>query len=291
MSFISRWFVFLSVFLSGCATLTEDAMVPIAFSFSDGSSGQCTLTNKQGSWLEEVPSTVRVRKFDDNLEYDCRTSDGRQAIGSLESTMNIWESLISYNKAKDPAYKQAYLNAKTNQINTNYNKQAELAYQQNLLNIQQANELAKRQQDMDFYKSFLSKHNIDLTSPAVIGNLSQIAGPGVDLTTRQKDAATGALIGTPEYAQRVHEYSNRPANQVNINHSDTPMPILGSDLINKYGNVLGVDPDTYYVLNNLGQLVPFVKDTPAEVTKLESITDKHRKYPASFVIPVEKSSD
>ena len=36
--------------VTGCATLTEDAMTPIAISFSDGSSGKSTLTNKRGVW-------------------------------------------------------------------------------------------------------------------------------------------------------------------------------------------------------------------------------------------------
>ncbi|MDX2411401.1 MAG: SHOCT domain-containing protein [Woeseiaceae bacterium] len=71
----------------GCATLTEDAMTPIAFSFSDGSAGNCQLINKRGAWSADVPSVVSVRKSDDALKYQCETKDGREAVGSIESEM------------------------------------------------------------------------------------------------------------------------------------------------------------------------------------------------------------
>lgn len=73
--------------LGGCATLTEDAMTPIAMSFSDGSNGQCSLTNKRGGWTTEIPSTVSVRKSDDGLRYECVTDDERKAIGIIPSEM------------------------------------------------------------------------------------------------------------------------------------------------------------------------------------------------------------
>ena len=71
----------------GCATLTEDAMTPIAFSFSDGSNGSCQLYNKRGTWQTQIPSTVYVRKSDDALRYQCDTNDGRKAVGSIPSEM------------------------------------------------------------------------------------------------------------------------------------------------------------------------------------------------------------
>jgi hypothetical protein len=71
----------------GCATLTEDAMTPIAISFSDGSNGKCNLQNKRGAWPTQMPTTVSVRKSDDALKYDCETEDGRKAFGSIESEM------------------------------------------------------------------------------------------------------------------------------------------------------------------------------------------------------------
>ena len=76
-----------SLSLNACATLTEDAMTPIAMSFSDGSDGKCNLSNKRGVWTTELPTTIYVRKSDDGLKYDCKTEDGREAVGMIPSTM------------------------------------------------------------------------------------------------------------------------------------------------------------------------------------------------------------
>lgn len=76
-----------AVLVGGCATLTEDAMTPIAMSFSDGPEGLCQLTNKRGAWTAEIPGTVSVRKSDDSLKYQCKTSDEREATGALASEM------------------------------------------------------------------------------------------------------------------------------------------------------------------------------------------------------------
>jgi hypothetical protein len=78
---------FLCVSAVGCATLTEDAMTPVALSFSDGSEGSCKLSNKRGAWEAPVPSTVSIRKSDDDLKYDCKCEDGRTAFGSIPSEM------------------------------------------------------------------------------------------------------------------------------------------------------------------------------------------------------------
>lgn len=79
--------VLLTLGTVGCATLTEDAMTPIAFSFSDGSNGDCQLTNKRGLWSTDIPNTVYVRKSDDGLRYQCKTTDGRDAAGLIPSEM------------------------------------------------------------------------------------------------------------------------------------------------------------------------------------------------------------
>ena len=71
----------------GCATLTSDAMTPVALSFSDGSNGDCQLTNKRGVWEAEIPATVSIRRSDDPLRYECKTKDGREATGQLASTV------------------------------------------------------------------------------------------------------------------------------------------------------------------------------------------------------------
>ncbi len=79
--------LFTILIITGCATLTEDAMTPIAMSFSEGSEGTCTLRNKRGVWQVELPTTTYVRKSDDGLQYDCKTTDGREAVGIIPSTM------------------------------------------------------------------------------------------------------------------------------------------------------------------------------------------------------------
>ena len=76
-----------TMLIVGCATLTSDAMDPIALSFSDGGNGKCVLTNKRGVWSTEVPVTIPIRRSDDDLKYECETEDGREAIGSIPSTV------------------------------------------------------------------------------------------------------------------------------------------------------------------------------------------------------------
>ncbi len=79
--------LFIALIVSGCATLTNDPMTPVALSFSDGSNGQCKLFNKRGAWDVPIPTTASVRRSDDQLKYDCKTKDDRTAVGSIESTV------------------------------------------------------------------------------------------------------------------------------------------------------------------------------------------------------------
>lgn len=72
--------------ISGCATIVNDANIPLVFTFSDGSSGHCTFKNKRGAWQSEIPtSSVMIRRSDDALVYDCSTKDGREVAGSIRS--------------------------------------------------------------------------------------------------------------------------------------------------------------------------------------------------------------
>ena len=72
----------------GCATITNDAYVPVALSFSDGSSGMCNLTNKRMALQAPIPSTPMIRRSDDALRYDCTAEDGRKAFGSVNSSID-----------------------------------------------------------------------------------------------------------------------------------------------------------------------------------------------------------
>ena len=82
--------------LSGCASITNDAFVPMSLSFSDGSSGTCQITNKRMSIEAPIPSAPMIRRSDDNLQLNCKTDDGRTAIASVPSSMgsNIVASAV-----------------------------------------------------------------------------------------------------------------------------------------------------------------------------------------------------
>lgn len=71
--------------LAGCATLTNDPNVPVTLTFSDGSEGTCQINNKRFSDTVTIPSTTQVRRSDDHLQFRCKTTDGREAFGSIPS--------------------------------------------------------------------------------------------------------------------------------------------------------------------------------------------------------------
>jgi len=73
--------------LTGCASITNDANVPVALSFGNGDSGSCQLTNKRGAWTAKIPGTAMVRRSDDALQYNCKGSKGGEAFGAIPSTM------------------------------------------------------------------------------------------------------------------------------------------------------------------------------------------------------------
>ena len=75
------------LFMFGCATITNDPMVQVSLSFSDGSSGQCQIENKRGAWNVSLPGVVSVRRSDDSLKFRCKTEDNREAFGSIPSSM------------------------------------------------------------------------------------------------------------------------------------------------------------------------------------------------------------
>jgi len=73
--------------LTGCASITNYAYVPIALSFSDGSTGTCDIENKRFSATVEILSSPMVRRSGDNLRIRCKTTDGREATASVPSTI------------------------------------------------------------------------------------------------------------------------------------------------------------------------------------------------------------
>ena len=73
------------VFLTSCATIVNDANVPVTLSFSDGSSGSCKLSNKRMQYQVDIPGTHQIRRSDDALKFDCKTESGKTAFGSIPS--------------------------------------------------------------------------------------------------------------------------------------------------------------------------------------------------------------
>jgi len=71
--------------LGACSTIVNDSHVPMNLSFSDNSSGECSLRNKRESYETEIPRSVNIRRSDDPLVYNCKTSDGRAANGTINS--------------------------------------------------------------------------------------------------------------------------------------------------------------------------------------------------------------
>ena len=89
MKIFFNYLLAISVFtFAGCATITNDAYVPVALSFSDGSDGECRLSNKRMAMQTSIPSTPLIRRSDDALRYDCETDDGRKAFGSINSSID-----------------------------------------------------------------------------------------------------------------------------------------------------------------------------------------------------------
>ena len=76
-----------TVFILSCATVVNDPTVPVALSFSDGSEGTCSLSNKRIAISADIPGTHNIRRSDDDLRYDCETEDGKKAVGTIKSSI------------------------------------------------------------------------------------------------------------------------------------------------------------------------------------------------------------
>ena len=73
------------VTLVSCATIVNDANIPVSLSFSDGSEGNCKLSNKRANYDVVVPGTHMIRRSDDALRYDCTSKNGKTGFGSIPS--------------------------------------------------------------------------------------------------------------------------------------------------------------------------------------------------------------
>ena len=77
--------------LAGCASLTNDAFVPMAISFSDGSSGTCQLTNKRMSIFKYGFNLDRNKNL--GVELYRFLNDHRVGIQSGEPVMSIQKNI------------------------------------------------------------------------------------------------------------------------------------------------------------------------------------------------------
>ena len=76
-----------SLSLTACATIVNDPTVPVALSFSDGSSGTCQLSNSRASYTVQIPTTENVRRARSGLNYNCKTNRGKTAVGNIPSSV------------------------------------------------------------------------------------------------------------------------------------------------------------------------------------------------------------
>jgi len=73
--------------LTGCATLTNDPLVPIEISLEGGGKARCALHGKRHSSVVDLPATVHVRRSDDDLQYVCLGPDRRSLQGRIPSSI------------------------------------------------------------------------------------------------------------------------------------------------------------------------------------------------------------
>ena len=74
-----------ALILTSCATIVNDANVPVSLSFSNGETGTCQLSNKRISIQATIPGTTQIRRSDESLRFNCKTKSGKQAFGSIPS--------------------------------------------------------------------------------------------------------------------------------------------------------------------------------------------------------------
>ena len=73
------------ILLASCATIVNDPNVPVSLSFSDGSDGECKISNKRVTLSGKVPATFSVRRSDDALRLECTTKSGKKGFASIPS--------------------------------------------------------------------------------------------------------------------------------------------------------------------------------------------------------------
>ena len=75
--------------LFNCATIVNDANIPVSLSFSDGSEGNCKLSNKRANYDVVVPGTHMIRRSDDPLRYDCTSKNGKTGLEAYQAELKV----------------------------------------------------------------------------------------------------------------------------------------------------------------------------------------------------------
>ena len=92
------WLICLALIGLG-ACVPRETHSPMDLSFTDGSKGECIITNRKMAIKAQVPSNVLIHRSDDDLVLDCVTVDGRKGSTSVPSRIEdtfetlIWEAM------------------------------------------------------------------------------------------------------------------------------------------------------------------------------------------------------
>ncbi|MFT7300287.1 MAG: hypothetical protein ACI89Z_000741 [Porticoccus sp.] len=85
---------------AACASIVNDANIPITASFSDGSAGKCVFHNKRGSWPSAIPNTVKIRRSDvlfKRVYHNNFETYGRLHCGPLQNLPKDLRPYICFN--------------------------------------------------------------------------------------------------------------------------------------------------------------------------------------------------
>ena len=89
--------ILFGLILTSCATIINDANVPVSLSFSDGSDGECQLSNKRFTLSVKIPSQTMIRRSDDSLRFNCETVNGKKGFG-INANFRRIENMTFYSQ-------------------------------------------------------------------------------------------------------------------------------------------------------------------------------------------------
>ena len=92
--------LFVSVFLTGCASITGSKLQPVSVSTTCESKpindASCTLTNDKGSWFVKTPGSVTVNKAYGDISIECKKDEVKgSATFKSSSEGAVWGNIIA----------------------------------------------------------------------------------------------------------------------------------------------------------------------------------------------------